>query len=152
MTRDMIKVLKGCFFKKQLFTFNFSKKCKNWHFLKKQFFSFFFISPVIFKLEKRTIPQIKDWDISLGPLFINFTARMDIWWATERRKCPVFFAPDFTCLFALSKVPIKWLCSPPKVKIWQLKQGCREQVEFSVLGRKKSTYRPFFFNFLSIFW
>ena len=97
MTGDMIKILKSCFFKKQFFTFNFSKKCKNWHFLKKQFFSFLIISPVIFDLQKRTIPQIKALNILFWPYFIHFIARMDIWWAMKPRKCPVFFAPDFRC-------------------------------------------------------
>ena len=97
ITRDMIKILKSCFFKKQFFTFNFSKKCKNWHFLKKQFFSFLIISPVIFDLQKRTIPQIKALNILFWPYFIHFIARMDIWWAMKPRKCPVFFSPDFKC-------------------------------------------------------
>ena len=95
MTRDMIKILKSCFFKKQFFTFNFSKKCKNWHFLKKQFFSFLIISPVIFDLQKRTIPQIKALNILFWPYFIHFIARMDIWWAMKPRKCPVFCSSDF---------------------------------------------------------
>ena len=96
ITRDMIKILKSCFFKKQFFTFNFSKKCKNWHFLKKQFFRFLIISPVIFDLQKRTIPQIKAWNILFWPYFIHFTTRMGIWWAMKPRKCPVFCSSDFS--------------------------------------------------------
>ena len=96
MTGDMTKILKSCFFKKQFFTFNFSKKCKNWHFLKKQFFSFLIISPVIFDLQKRTIPQIKALNILFWPYFIHFIARMDIWWAMKPRMCPGFFSSDFT--------------------------------------------------------
>ena len=99
ITRDMIKILKSCFFKKQFFTFNFSKKCKNWHFLKKQFFSFLIISPVIFDLQKCTIPHIKALTIQFWPYFIHFIARMGIWWAMKPRKCPVFFSPDFTFIW-----------------------------------------------------
>ena len=111
MTGDMIKILKSCFFKKQFFTFNFSKKCKNWHFLKKQFFSFLIISPVIFDLQKRTIPQIKALNILFWPYFIHFIARMDIWWAMKPRKCPVFFSPDFiiTIVIAYTNKRIKML-------------------------------------------
>ena len=117
MTGDMIKILKSCFFKKQFFTFNFSKKCKNWHFLKKQFFSFLIISPVIFDLQKRTIPQIKALNILFWPYFIHFIARMNIWWAMKPRKCPVFFAPDFsTCLISrLIKISVYPLI---RVKNW----------------------------------
>ena len=95
MTGDMIKILKSCFFKKQFFTFNFSKKCKNWHFLKKQFFSFLIISPLIFDLQKRTIPQHKALNILFWSYFIHFTARMGIWWTMKPRKCAVFCSSDF---------------------------------------------------------
>ena len=56
---DMIKKLKNCFFKKRQFLhFLLKLKVKNC-FFKKQLFSILIISPVIFELEKRTIPQIK---------------------------------------------------------------------------------------------
>jgi len=74
----MIKKLKNCFFKKcQFLHFLLKLKVKNC-FLKKQLFSILIISLVVFELEKRTIPQIKAEDILLGPLFINFSSRMDI--------------------------------------------------------------------------
>ena len=104
ITRDMIKILKSCFFKTQFFTFNFSKKCKNWHFLKKQFFRFLIISPVIFDLQKRTIPQIKALNILFWPYFIHFIDRMGIWWAMKPRKCPVFCSSDFIKLLKLTDV------------------------------------------------
>ena len=104
MTGDMIKILKSCFFKKQFFTFNFSKKCKNWHFLKKQFFSFLIISPVIFDLQKRTIPQIKALNILFWPYFIHFIARMGIWWAMKPRKCPVFFPQTLYSFHTVSSI------------------------------------------------
>ena len=91
----MIKKLKNCFFKQQFFTFNFNKKCKNWHFLKKQFFSFLIISQVIFDLQKRTIPQIEALNILFWPCFMHFTTRMDIWWAMKQTKCLVFSSSDF---------------------------------------------------------
>ena len=47
ITLDMIKKLKNCFFKNCIFLLLFRKKCKNWHFLKKQFFSLLIISQVI---------------------------------------------------------------------------------------------------------
>ena len=100
ITRDMIKILKSSFFKKQFFTINFSKKCKNWHFLKKTVFQVLIISLVIFDLEKSAIPQIKALNILFWPCFIHFTARINIWWATKPRKCAVFCSSDFTTSFA----------------------------------------------------
>ena len=95
ITGDMIKKLKNCFFKKCLFLHFLLKLKVKTVFWIKQLFSILIISPVIFELQKRTIPQIKAWNILFWPYFIHFIARMGIWWAMKSRKCPVFFAPDF---------------------------------------------------------
>ena len=111
ITGDMIKKLKNCFFKKcQFLHFLLKLKVKNC-FLKKQLFSILIISPSIFELEKRTIPQIKALNILFWPYFIHFIARMDIWWAMKPRKCPVFFAPDFMDSHQIWRVWLKkWAC------------------------------------------
>ena len=81
------------------FSWKTIEKCKNWHFLKKWFFSFLIISQVIFDLQKRTIPQIEALNISFWPCLMHFTTRMDIWWAMKQRKCLVFSSSDFTFKF-----------------------------------------------------
>ena len=55
-----------------------NQKCKNSHFLKNQFFSFLIISLVTFELHECTIPLIKAKNISFGPYFVNFLAKINI--------------------------------------------------------------------------
>ena len=81
---------------------DFVKKTR--HFLqntvldKKLVFWFLAISLAIFDLQRRTISHFNPLNISFWPFFITFSAKMDIWWDTKRRKCLVFFFPDFTIL------------------------------------------------------
>ena len=92
----MIKKLENCFFKKHVITTWFDKKWKNWHFLKKQFSSFLIISPVLFDLQKRAIPQNKAWNILFWPYLMIFSNLMNIFWTMLTQSCAVFFYPDFT--------------------------------------------------------
>ena len=88
MTRDMIKK------KKQGFSFML-QKCKIWHFLKITVLTFFIISPVIFGLQRRTLPQIKALEILFWPCFIIFSSKINIYWGIMSRKCVVFFCSVF---------------------------------------------------------
>ena len=73
---------------------DFVKKTR--HFLqntvldKKLVFRFLAISPAIFDLQRHTISHFNPLNISFWPCFITFSAKMDIWWDTKRRKCLVF--------------------------------------------------------------
>ena len=84
MTRDMIKK------KKQGFSFML-QKCKIWHFLKITVLTFFIISPVIFGLQRRTLPQIKALEILFWPYVIIFSPRINICWAITSRSCIICF-------------------------------------------------------------
>ena len=57
-----------------------------------------------------------------------------------------------TCLFALSKVPIKLMCPGPKAQIWWLTQGRRGQFEFWVQGENKSIGTQIFSIFYQFSW
>ena len=84
MTRDMIKK------KKQGFSFML-QKCKIWHFLKITVLTFFIISPVIFGLQRCTLPQIKALEILFWPYFIIFSLTINMCWAIMSRSCISFF-------------------------------------------------------------
>ena len=84
--KDVVKNLKK----------NERKKCKYWHFLKKQFFSILIISLVILDLQGSTIPQIKAKDISFGPYSSSFLAKINILWERKWQSCLIFFYPDLT--------------------------------------------------------
>jgi len=75
------------------------KSCKIWHFLKNRFFGFLMISPVIFEIQKRTIPQIKAKNKLIGHYFIIFIATSDIFWTLMWWKCIIFFSSDFISKF-----------------------------------------------------
>ena len=66
------------------------KNVQNWFLIKCQFWMFLMISPVIFDLQRRTIPQINPLNISLWPSFILFRARIDMFWDMEPNKCIIF--------------------------------------------------------------
>ena len=90
MTRDMIKK------KKQGFSFML-QKCKIWHFLKITVLTFFIISPVIFGLQRRTLPQIKALEILFWPWFIIFSSKINICWGIMSKSCIVFFPQSLLC-------------------------------------------------------
>ena len=65
----------------------------------KYFFSFLIITLIIYDLQKPTISQIKANDISFGPYFISFVARINIFWGRKLWNCLTFFDSDFSCGF-----------------------------------------------------
>ena len=78
MTRDMIKKKKQGFSKKVNLCYKITRKCKIWPFLKITIFTFFIISPVIFGLQRPTLPQIKALEILFWPCFIIFSFKISI--------------------------------------------------------------------------
>ena len=74
------------------------QKCKIWNFLKIAVLTFFIISPVIFGLQRCTLPQIKALEILFWPCFIIFSPRINICWVIMSRICIIlstFFYPPF---------------------------------------------------------
>ena len=84
MTKDMVKSMKKLDRKK-------CKKLQIWNFLKNQFFRILIISKVTFDLEECTIPKIKAKNISFGPYFVNFLAKLNILWERKQWSCLIFF-------------------------------------------------------------
>ena len=89
MTKDIVKSMKKLDRKK-------CKKLQIWNFLKNQFFRILIISKVTFDLEECTIPKIKAKNISFGPYFVNFLAKLNILWERKQWSCLIFFVPDFS--------------------------------------------------------
>ena len=115
ITRDMIKK------KKQGFSFML-QKCKIWHFLKITVLTFFIISPVIFGLQRCTLPQIKALEILFWPWFIIFSPRINICWAIMSRSCQRFFDSPF--MYTLVNLPWFWLYQCHSHWWWWAHQGC----------------------------
>ena len=86
MTRDMIK--KNRDFQKCQFML---QNCKIWNFLEIAVLTFFIISPVIFGLQRRTLPQIEALEILFWPCVIIFSLTINICWAIMSRSCIGFF-------------------------------------------------------------
>ena len=74
MTGDMIKKVKIVIFKKMsIYVTKMQENAKFDIFWKSQFLNFFIISPVIFGLQRPTLPQIKALEILYWPYFIIFS-------------------------------------------------------------------------------
>ena len=109
MTKDIVKSMKKLDRKK-------CKKLQIWNFLKNQFFRILIISKVTFDLEECTIPKIKAKNVSFGPYFVNFWAKLNILWERKQWSCLIFFDPDFILKLAsvFHHVPsfgLKQLCA-----------------------------------------
>ena len=91
------------------------QKCKIWHFLKIEIFTFFIISPVIFGLQKCTLSQIKALEILFWPYFIIFSPQINICWAIMSRKCI-----GFSSLRSIAQASSYWFlcCVVLFVVVW----------------------------------
>ena len=58
--------------------------------------TFLAISLAIFELHRRTISHFNPLNISFWPLFITFSARINIFWDMKPNVCLVFFSSDFS--------------------------------------------------------